>query len=77
MLTLVETAGLIGPDRAFDSILCQLDLEHTLEFGIAGGIAAAAWICRGSLVSADEDVFLEFHRITKNARLKLPGGALR
>lgn len=63
VLALVEASRLIGADFAFQAALGQSLFEELLQFGFGGGIAASTGMTRGTLVSADEDVFIEFgHR---------------
>src|SRR5579864_2465018 len=60
MLTLVEAAGLVSADVAFDAALRQLDLEHALQITFAGRIARGAGISSRPLVATDKNVFLKF-----------------
>ena len=60
VLALVEAAGLVGTDSAFQASLGQFLLEEFLEPGFGSGVAGSAGMACGALVSADEDVFFEF-----------------
>lgn len=67
VLTLIEAAGLVGANLAFQSALRQFLLERLLEFGFSGGIAAAARMALRALISANEDMLLKF-RHEKNVQ---------
>src|SRR5579863_6884446 len=60
VLALIEASRLVGADPALQTALGQLLLEEFLQAGFGGGIAAAARMACGALVSADEDVLFEF-----------------
>ena len=60
MLTLVKTSGLVGADSALQSALGQLHLKQLLQLGPGGGIATSARMPWRTLVSADENMALEF-----------------
>jgi len=65
MLTLIETAGLIGTHFSLESALGEFLFEELLQFGLCQRIAASPRMTRRTLVSADEDVFVEFwHQAT-------------
>ena len=60
MLALVETAGLVGSHSSLEPALRQFLLEQLLQLGLGGGIAASSRMAYWTLVSADEDMFVEF-----------------
>jgi hypothetical protein len=59
MLTLIETAGLVGPNPPLKSSLRQLQLEQLLQFGLTEGIATPPRMPSRSLVPANEYVMFE------------------
>jgi hypothetical protein len=59
VLTLVETASLIGTHFAFKAAFRQFLLEEFLQLRLASGVAASPRISRRALVAAYEDVFLK------------------
>jgi hypothetical protein len=59
VLTLVETARLVGPNFTFEAPFGQLLLEQFLQFRLAGGIAASPRISWRALVATYEDVLLK------------------
>jgi hypothetical protein len=59
-LALIETTRLVGANRILDSPLRQLRFEKPVKFAFAGRIAAAARMALGTLIGANENVFLEF-----------------
>lgn len=63
VLALIEAAGLIGADSALQATLGEFLLEKFLQAGLGGGIAASAGMARRALVSAYEDVVLEFRHV--------------
>ena len=60
MLALVEAAGLVGSHSAHEPVLRQFLLEELLQLGLGRGIAASSRMACGALVSANEDMFVEF-----------------
>src|SRR5579872_2295176 len=67
MLALVQAARLISADCTLDSTLCQLDLEHALEFSIACRIATTARIACRPLVAAHKDMSLELRHVSRSS----------
>lgn len=59
MLTLIETARLVGADSPFQAAFCELLLEQLLQFNLSLGITASARMSSRPLVPADEDVLLK------------------
>ncbi len=59
VLALVEAAGLVGADFAFQAAFSQLLFEELLQAGLGGGIAAPAWVPRRALITTDKDVLIE------------------
>jgi hypothetical protein len=59
VLTLIETARLVGPDRPFESALRQFLFEQLLQFGFAARIAAPPRMSSRALVSTNENVMFE------------------
>jgi hypothetical protein len=72
VLALIEAAGLICADAAFQSTLGEFPLEELLQPGFGGRIATSAGMARRALVSADEDVSFEFRH--ENALLAIDQG---
>ena len=60
VFALIEAAGLVGSHSALQAALRQLLLEQLLQLGLGGGIAAASGMACWALVSAHEDMFVEF-----------------
>jgi hypothetical protein len=60
VLALIEAARLIRADSAFQSTLSQLLLEEFLQPRFGERIAASPWMSGRTVVSADENVLLEW-----------------
>ena len=65
VLALIEAAGLIGPHTnscpgPLEPALGEFLFEEFLQSGFGGGVAASPRMAWRALVSADEDVFVEF-----------------
>jgi len=60
VFALVKASGLVGAHSALQSALGQLHLKQLLQLGPGGGIATSARMPWRTLVSADENMALEF-----------------
>ena len=60
VLALIEAARLIGADLALQSSLCEFLLEELLQGCLGRGVTASPRMSRRTLITADENVFLEF-----------------
>ena len=63
VLALVQAAGLVGAHSALQPALGQFLLEQLLQLCPRGGIATSAWMAWRALVSADENMALEFRHM--------------
>jgi len=68
VFALVQASGLVGAHRGLNSALGQMSLKGTLQFGAPGWIAAAARMSVGTLIGADEDMFLELRHGGKSSQ---------
>jgi hypothetical protein len=71
VLALIQTACLVRPDFPLQPLFCELLLEQFLQLGARFGIAAAARMSFGALISADEDVFLKGRHTSTLPHLKV------
>jgi hypothetical protein len=60
VLTLIQTARLVGAYSAFQAPLRQFLLESLLQLRLAAWIAASSWTSRWPLIAAYENVFFKF-----------------
>jgi hypothetical protein len=64
VLTLVETARLVGPHFTFEAAFGQLLFEQFLQFCLAFRVTASPWVTRRALVAAYKNVLFELgHKI--------------
>src|SRR5437764_5457478 len=63
VLALVETAGFVGPNSAFESALGELGLQRLLQLSLTGGVAASARTGGISDVGTDEYVALKLWHV--------------
>jgi hypothetical protein len=60
VLTLIQTARLVGAHSAFEAALRQFLFESFLQLRLATWIAASSWTSRWPLIAAYENVFFKF-----------------
>lgn len=63
VFTLVETSGFVGADGVSDTGLGEETLEFALKTPGGSGVATTARVSGGTLVTADEYVFVEFWHV--------------
>jgi hypothetical protein len=60
VLTLIQTARLVGAHSAFEAALRQFLFESFLQLRLATWIAASSWTSRWPLIATYENVFFKF-----------------